>query len=170
MINIPDLYKIFIQNQPDMEKVWLRNACWLIQCCFVHKKIMFNLTLGDLIKIFRNLTNLHHNESTICFIFLKHRSKHMKEIDVFSSFCNISHAFKPKWTTKKKSYFENLIQQLKRNKRLTSRADRNFNHNLKDNNMKHMVYIIMICGFFSFFLVLEQMSHDFFLHETSICT
>lgn len=99
---------IFIQNQPDMEKVWSRNACCLIQCYFMHEKIMFNLTLGELLKTFRNLTNLHHNERTICFIFLKHRSKHGGNMPS-----------NPNGPQKKESFFENWQWT----KRLTSRAD-----------------------------------------------
>lgn len=124
---------IFIQNQPDMEKVWSRNACCLIQCYFMHEKIMFNLTLGELLKTFRNLTNLHHNERTICFIFLKHRSKHGGNMPS-----------NPNGPQKKRIFFWKLTMD----QEIAVKSRPNFNHNQNDNNMKHMVYIIMICGFF----------------------
>lgn len=69
---------------------------------------MFNLTLGELLKTFRNLTNLHHNERTICFIFLKHRSKHGGNMPS-----------NPNGPQKKNFFFENWQWT----KRLTSRAD-----------------------------------------------
>lgn len=122
---------IFIQNQPDMEKVWSRNACCLIQCSFVHEKIMFNLTLGELLKTFRNLTNLHHNERTICFIFLKHRSKHGGNMPS-----------NPNGPQKK-----NFFLKLTMDQEIDVKSRPNFNRNQNDNNMKHMVYIIMICVF-----------------------